>query len=112
MRFITLMRSKCSYGIPIHRWLNRHLQSRRTIIAKTFLMITTITTTIIAMIILLVTCKAAGLSAITSAACLRALLALCSPSAAITCTGGEIIMMITWKPGEIIIGMIMNIVRV
>ena len=30
------------------------------------------------------TCNAAGLSLMTSAACLRALLALCSPSAAIT----------------------------
>ena len=29
-------------------------------------------------------CRAAGLSTMTSAACLRALLALCSPSAAIT----------------------------
>ena len=56
---------------------------------------TTITTTIITTIIILVTCKAAGLSAITSAACLRALLALCSPSAAIT-----------WTPAEIIIVMI------
>ena len=44
-------------------------------------------------IIMMVTCKAAGLSMITSAACLRARLALCSPSAAITCTGGVIIMM-------------------
>ena len=43
--------------------------------------------------IIMVTCKAAGLSMITSAACLRARLALCSPSAAITCTGGVIIMM-------------------
>ena len=34
------------------------------------------------------TCNAAGHSAITSAACLKALLALCSPSAAITCEGG------------------------
>ena len=51
-------------------------------------MIITITTTMIATMILLVTCKAAGLSAITSAACLRALLALCSPSAAITWTRG------------------------
>ena len=31
-----------------------------------------------------VTCRAAGFSLIISAACLRALLALCSPSAAIT----------------------------
>ena len=34
--------------------------------------------------LLMVTCKAAGFSEITSAACLRARLALCSPSAAIT----------------------------
>ena len=71
------------------------------IIAKTFITIITITTNIIATMIVLVTCKAAGLSAITSAACLRALLALCSPSAAIT-----------WMPGEIIIAMIMIIARV
>ena len=90
-------------------------------------MIITITTTIMATIIImiiLVTCKAAGLSAITSAACLRALLALCSPSAAITWTPAEIIIvieivmntkitrMITWKPGEIMIATIMIIARV
>ena len=64
------------------------------IITKTLIMIITITNTIITIMILLVTCKAAGLSAITSAACLRALLALCSPSAAITWTPAEIIIMI------------------
>ena len=58
---------------------------------------------IITKMILLVTCKAAGLSAITSAACLRALLALCSPSAAITLTRGGDIIMITRTPAEIII---------
>ena len=63
MRFITLMRSKCSYGILIPRWLNRHLQSRRTIIkiiTMTFITIITMTTTMIAILILLATCKAAG----------------------------------------------------
>lgn len=46
---------------------------------------TTITSTIFTTtIIITITCRAAGLSQITSAACLNALLALCSPSAAIT----------------------------
>jgi hypothetical protein len=36
------------------------------------------------------TWSAAGLSQMTSAACLSALLALCSPSAAITCTAGSL----------------------
>ena len=34
--------------------------------------------------LIIITCKAAGFSEITSAACLKARLALCSPSAAIT----------------------------
>ena len=69
-------------------WLWKLLYSGvrgRGLMVKVIVIIVLVIIIVIIIIIFTTTWRAAGHSAITSAACLRARLALCSPSAAITC---------------------------